>query len=323
MAEHDCKKYGKGFDPKDWECEACPEADKCKKLCGGGKKDKPAAKTASKKAPAAKEKKNDVKKSKKAPAKKAAPKKAAKKAPAKKAPAKKAPAKKAAPKKAAKKKTVSKAVVITSEEKAFTKQVKKDTKEIAAKILKYVDGAKKANYLLITKGGPLMIKAKDMLSPDRFKEWCKDELGYDYKVIYKFIQAYNEFKGQHELLENLGQLKMNPILAHPEPVKFLEENREAVLAATGREVREMVTADKLARAGGKGSGKGGPDDPILTVIKLLQGSSSQMDKNGEGHEAQGQGQEEEVSGWLLSQGVEATGNLGRASNSRPPGPPGH
>lgn len=253
-----CEKFGKGFNGTDFECDVCESKDECKTATEG------AGSKAEKKVAEVKEKaKLQIKGEK--PKEKAA--KAEKPAKEEKTAKAEKPAKE--------EKAVTKTEVAGDEDKVMTKEVLKKADEIAEKILAIKSKMAKSFTEMIMKGGSLMKQAMNLLSVEAFKQWCQDKIGYERTVVIRMIQAYDVFNDKPELIERLGQYKLNAVLAHPEPMKFLTEHKKDIDDSTSREFRDLVMEDKAKLTGEDEPKK----DPIKVFFKALKSITATVSKN--------------------------------------------
>ena len=283
----ECEQGFGNYDESNFECELCDRSEECKEKTGGKKvtKKKVVKKAAPEKKVAVKKKikKKVAPKTEEAPAPK---KKLKKKVVTKKkavAPEKKVVSKKKkAPKKIIEikgqksKKFKTPMVVVDEDSKVVTKEVRAKCEEYAERIDTYKQKAASGFISLVMKSAPLMLKAQDLLGVNDFDEWCKSRLGYERSVILRYLKAYKAFKGHEDLLGHLdGQGKLFAIVAHPEPVKYLEEHGTEAESQTMNEFRESVAED---RAEILGDDAPEPPDPLTKFIKFLKRQTNGLQK---------------------------------------------
>ena len=106
-----------------------------------------------------------------------------------------------------------------------------------------------------------------MLPVDDFDKWCREKINYERSVVLRYIKAYDTFKDHKDLLATVdGQYKLFALLAHPEPVKYLEKHKDKIEDQTSREFREAVMEDRAKLTGDE---KPGPD-PVDLAIKAVK-----------------------------------------------------
>jgi len=269
MAKDKCDRFG-NYDENDFECELCDQAEKCK---GSSPKKKAAAKKKVVKKAAAKKKvvkKKVVKKKPTAEQKKAAVKKLASKKKKVKKPLK---IKAEKPKEKVKKK-VGKKLAKPEKKAVSAKEAKKRAAEAAVKINDLKDKTRTAFVNLVMKSAPLMQEVQEILTPDDFDKWCREKINYERSVCIRYIKAYKTFKDKPELLDSVdGQYKLFAVLAHPNPVKYLEKNQKKIADQTSREFRESVMKDRAKLLGDEDPGR---KDPVELFIKFVKNTTTNL-----------------------------------------------